>query len=70
MEEDEKITISAQIFAPIHMAGANEIADVFHVSRRAVARWIRAGAPIFLVGKKYQANYGELWEWLKKKGVF
>ena len=66
----EKITIDAPIFAPIHMTGANEIADVFQVSRRAVVRWAREGAPIYLVGKKYQANYNELWEWLKKKGNF
>jgi hypothetical protein len=27
--------------------------------------WAAKGAPIALVGKKYQANYAELWEWIK-----
>lgn len=66
----EKNTTDPLIYAPIHMAGANEIAGVFQVSRKAVIRWAGDGAPIYLVGKKYQANYGELWQWLKKKGVF
>ena len=70
MAENDKITIDTPIFAPIHMTGANEIADVFRVSRRAVVRWARDGAPIYLVGKTYQANYGELWDWLKKKSDF
>jgi excisionase family DNA binding protein len=54
------------IFAPVHMRGAEEIAEVFGVKRDTVVEWYRNGAPIHMIGKKYQANYAELWDWLKK----
>ena len=54
-----------QVYVPIHMKGADEIALVFGVSRETVVEWVKKGAPIALVGKKYQANYGELWAWMK-----
>jgi len=49
-----------------HIKGADEIAKVFGVSRATVIKWVKKGAPIRIIGKKYQANYGELWEWLKQ----
>lgn len=70
MAENEKstgITIDAPVFVPLHMKGADEIAQVFGVSRDTVVQWVKDGAPIPLVGKKYQANYAELWDWIKKK---
>lgn len=56
---------SQPIFAPVHMAGAEEIAGVFGVKVDTVRGWRGAGAPIYLVGKKFQANYYDLWQWLK-----
>lgn len=71
MTEDRKnrvITIEAPAFAPVHMKGADEIAAVFGVARETVVQWSRKGAPVYLVGKKYQANYAEMWDWIKQKG--
>lgn len=48
-----------------HLRGAKTIAKVFGVSRKTVVEWRNMGAPIFCFGKKYQANYLELWEWIK-----
>lgn len=48
-----------------HLCGAREIAAIFGVSRKTVAVWQKRGAPILYVGKKYQASYPELWNWLK-----
>lgn len=55
------------MFTPIHMKGADEIAEVFSVARETVVQWAKEGAPIRMVGKRYQANYKDLWEWIKKK---
>lgn len=52
-----------------HIKGADEIAKLFGVSRVSVIKWAKCGAPIFIIGKKYQANYTELWDWLKRKGT-
>lgn len=52
---------------PEHLKGAAQIAGVFGVSRRTVLAWHLKGAPIALIGKKYQTNYSELWSWLKHK---
>lgn len=51
---------------PDHLCGARAIARVFSVSRGTVARWKEAGAPIVRVGKCFQAQYAELWAWLKR----
>lgn len=51
-----------------HLQNAETIAEVFGVSRRTVVQWIADGAPIVMVGKKNQANYRELWEWIKEQG--
>lgn len=48
-----------------HLCGAKNIAKTFGVSRKTVAVWKTKGAPIVVVGKKLQANYLELWNWLK-----
>ena len=60
---------SQPIFAPVHMRGAEEIAAVFGVHVKTVREWKADGAPILMLGKKYQANYYDLWEWLKGKTV-
>ena len=44
--------------------GAEAIAKVFGVSRPTILRWKRAGAPIYLIGGKYQSRYDELWAWI------
>lgn len=49
---------------PVHMRGADEIAAVFGVKREAIIRWYKAGAPIRIVGRAYQAQYGQLWDWI------
>lgn len=53
----------------VHMRGAEEIAAVFGVHVKTVREWKADGAPIMMLGKKYQANYYDLWEWLKGKTV-
>ena len=57
------------IFAPVHMRGAEEIASVFGVKIKTVREWKSDGAPIALIGKRYQASYYDLWEWLKRRAV-
>ncbi len=44
--------------------GAEAIAKAFGVSRRTIIRWKRVGAPIYLVGGKYQCRYDDLWAWI------
>ena len=60
---------SQPIFAPVHMRGKEEIASVFGVHVKTVREWKDAGAPIALIGKRYQASYYDLWEWLKRRAV-
>lgn len=52
---------------PAHLKGAKEIARVFGVTCKTVARWTREGAPILQIGRKYQASYDDLWKWLKRR---
>ncbi|CAK7067525.1 MAG: hypothetical protein DELT_01713 [Desulfovibrio sp.] len=47
-----------------HLKGMQAIGEVFGVSRRTVRAWVAAGAPIRMIGKKFQANYYELWQWI------
>ena len=49
---------------PAHLVGREAIAKVFGVGPRTINRWVEEGAPIFMVGKKRQANYDDLWRWL------
>jgi transposase len=49
-----------------HLKGARNIAACFGVGRNTVSAWIKAGAPIFLVGRKHQANYVRLAAWLEQ----
>lgn len=51
----------------MHIKGADNIATIFGVSRATVVKWHKYGAPILIVGKKYQTNYYELWNWIKDK---
>lgn len=64
-ERTSASTLEAPVYVPVHMKGAYEIAAVFGVHRSTVLAWKTKGAPIRLVGKKYQANYGELWPWVR-----
>lgn len=50
----------------LHFCSISEIAKFFGVSEDTVREWREAGAPLFFIGKKWQANYYELWEWLKE----
>lgn len=47
-----------------HLKGVKSIMNVFGVSRRTVVAWRAKGAPIYLVGKRLQASYRELWRWI------
>ena len=49
----------------IHLCGKKIIARTFGVSRSTIAKWRKLGAPIFVVGKKFQANYSNLWSWIE-----
>lgn len=53
--------------ASLHLKGAQAIGETFGVSRRTVRDWIARGAPIRFVGRRYQASYPELWQWLSEK---
>lgn len=50
-----------------HFRGLNEVADFFKVSTDTVREWRKAGAPFILIGKKWQASYDDIWEWLKNE---
>lgn len=52
---------------PAHLVGREAIGRVFGVGPKTIDRWVEEGAPIFLVGRKRQANYDALWSWLAKK---
>lgn len=54
-------------YFPMHLKGAEVIAKRFGVSSKTVKRWAVEGAPIYNVGRKYQANYLRLSQWLEKK---
>ena len=49
---------------PIHLKGAESIGKAFGVKRESVAQWAKNGAPIVIVGGKYQTDYHCLWAWL------
>lgn len=57
-------TLGAPVYVPVHMKGAQEIATIFGVARKTVIKWSKEGAPIRVVGKKYQARYDQLWDWI------
>jgi hypothetical protein len=42
------------------------IAEIFGVNPETVTTWAKEGAPIFLVGNMYQADYHALVEWLRE----
>ena len=59
------------LVAPVHLKGAQAIADCFWVSTDTVAVWAKKGAPFVLVGKKYQGEYNSIMTWLlAKEGPF
>lgn len=56
----------------VHLRGADNIAAIFGVGRKTVLQWIKDDAPIVYIGRKYQADYNKLWDWLianKKPGT-
>ncbi|MDR2488758.1 MAG: hypothetical protein LBD42_04625 [Desulfovibrio sp.] len=64
-----------KIVLPIHLGhsdkkgdaqGAEAIARAMGVSRGTIVRWRKAGAPVYIVGKKYQCRYDEIWDWIAK----
>lgn len=61
--------VSTAALTPMHLRGAEEIARVFGVKPTTIRHWRELGAPIVLLGKKYQANYQDLWEWLKSSAI-
>ena len=63
-EKNNAKTLEAPVYVPVHMKGAGEIASVFGVKRETVVQWHKDGAPIRKIGKKYQAQYGQLWDWI------
>jgi phage terminase Nu1 subunit (DNA packaging protein) len=52
--------------APLHLKRKEDIADIFGVNPETVKEWAKDGAPIVLVGNKYQADYHALFHWLTK----
>lgn len=57
------------VFVRLHLRSSEEIAQVFGVTLESVREWRKQGAPIVLLGKKYQANYFDLWQWLKGRAI-
>ena len=49
-----------------HLRGRQRIAAAFGVSVLTVNQWVDEGAPIFCVGRSYQACYLSLVKWLEK----
>ena len=50
----------------VHLTSCQKIAETFGVSRKKVVTWFKCGAPIYRLGDRYQANYNELWTWVKR----
>ena len=48
-----------------HLRGVENIAKYFGVSSRTVRGWIRIKAPIYAIGKSWQCDARELYQWLK-----
>lgn len=53
--------------APLHLRGADRIAQQFGVKRQTVVQWKKSGAPMALVGRTYMAEYSALMAWLVAK---
>jgi hypothetical protein len=67
----ERVTAMAKkdsilMLAPVHLKRKAGIADRFGVCAETVTQWAKEGAPIFLVGNKYQADYHSLVAWLSR----
>lgn len=59
------------LLAPLHIKRKEDISDIFGVSPETVTEWAKEGAPIFIAGNKYQADYHALIAWLcKNKPAF
>ena len=53
--------------APVHLRGADKIAETFKVHRETVKEWWKKGAPIATIGGAYCAEYNALMLWLCQK---
>lgn len=59
--------IGMSLVAPVHLRGADAIAETFTVHRNTVKEWWLAGAPIAVVGGAYCTEYNALMAWLCEK---
>jgi len=57
------------ILVSIHLAGCQQIADVFLVNRQTVRQWKKAGAPIAVIGGRLTAEYNMLMHWHVKQSA-
>lgn len=49
-----------------HLKGSAAICEAFSVSHDTLVAWVKKGAPVAIVGRKYQADYHVLLAWLVK----
>lgn len=52
--------------APVLLQGRKIIAKQFRVRPLVVSEWVKAGAPIFIAGQMWQAEFWTLLHWLVK----
>lgn len=66
INQPEEIPVAyAQVaVAPVHLKGADAIAECFGVSRDTVTTWVKNGAPLAYVGRKIQGDYNAIMAWL------
>ncbi len=55
------------VLVPVHLAGCQAIADCFMVNRGTVRQWMKAGAPIALIGGRLSCEYNMLMHWLVRR---
>ena len=61
-----KTRLEKQVLA-LHLQSMEVIAQTFGVKTGTVKGWRDKGAPILRIGKRFQASYFDLWEWLKRQ---
>lgn len=66
MAENKTAAITTMFRAPFLMQGKRKIAEVFGVKPQTVVDWVENGAPIFMAGGKWQADYYNLIAWLEQ----
>lgn len=60
------MTSERPVFTPILLQGRRVIATTFRVRPCVVTQWAKEGAPIFLSGQMWQADYVSLVHWLEE----